>query len=41
MKCKHEACKCNNQSQGGFCSDSCKQSKMNGGKCGCGHGDCK
>lgn len=42
MKCKHTACHCsgNDVKAGGYCSDSCKQSKMKDGKCACGHARC-
>jgi hypothetical protein len=38
--CKHDGCKCQAQADG-FCSDSCRQGKMDGQHCGCGHADCK
>jgi len=41
MKCKHAACKCKEAKADGYCSDSCKQGKMQGGKCGCGHPSCR
>ena len=43
MKCKHDACHCkgNEAKQDGFCSDSCREGKMNGAKCACGHADCR
>jgi hypothetical protein len=40
MRCKHEACTCADASKDGHCSDSCKQAKMDGTKCACGHPDC-
>lgn len=42
-KCKHALCKCkvSPSQKDGFCTDSCRQSKMAGSKCGCGHPDCK
>ncbi len=40
-KCKASGCKCRETKVNGCCSDSCAQGKMSGGKCGCGHPDCK
>ena len=43
MKCKHEACHCSGTElkTDGYCSDSCREGKMSGEKCACGHPDCK
>ena len=41
MNCKHQPCKCADASKDGYCSESCKQGKMNGTKCACGHPDCE
>lgn len=43
QKCKHNACHCSGREirNDGYCSDSCKQGKMQGGKCGCGHPHCR
>ena len=42
QKCKHDACHCSgSEIRGdGYCSDSCRDGKMSGGKCGCGHPEC-
>ena len=41
-RCKHSGCRCNaNQGQEGFCSDACKQHRESGGKCQCGHPECR
>ena len=42
-KCRHEECHCTGDDvrSDGFCSDSCKQGRMEGGKCACGHPDCR
>jgi hypothetical protein len=43
QRCKHSACRCTAGSNrpDGFCSDSCKSRSETGGKCQCGHQDCK
>ena len=44
MKCKHNNCRCIVQNQAGgdgYCSDSCRQQKMQTGKCACGHTPCR
>lgn len=43
MKCKHANCRCsgNEVKADGYCSDNCRQQKSSGGKCSCGHRDCK
>ena len=42
-KCKHSACHCTGKHVGkdGYCSASCREKKMQGSKCACGHPDCK
>jgi hypothetical protein len=39
-KCGHDACKCNDSSQAGYCSQACNEGTMNGDRCACGHPDC-
>lgn len=43
QKCKHAQCHCTGSEvqKNGYCSDSCQQGKMQGGKCGCGHKACR
>ena len=40
--CKHQACHCTGEEirADGFCDDSCKEGRMENGKCACGHPDC-
>ena len=42
-KCRHEHCHCTGEEirPDGYCSDSCRDSRMEGGKCACGHPDCR
>jgi hypothetical protein len=41
-KCKHDACHCegNDVQADGYCSDSCRNERMEGGNCACGHPEC-
>jgi hypothetical protein len=42
-KCQHKGCNCSGSDvrPDGYCSDACKQQKMAGGQCTCGHSKCK
>jgi hypothetical protein len=42
MKCKHEECRCTGAEvrEDGYCSDACREGKMDGGRCACGHPHC-
>ncbi|HEX4439020.1 MAG TPA: hypothetical protein VH854_03055 [Thermoanaerobaculia bacterium] len=39
--CKHESCRCATTRSDGYCSDACAQNRSSGGRCACGHGDCR
>jgi len=41
--CKHEECHCagNELQADGYCSDSCRNERMESGRCACGHPDCR
>ena len=41
--CAHSACHCKGDHVGedGYCSQNCRDQKMEGGKCSCGHPDCQ
>jgi len=41
VRCKHSGCKCQTDKPSGYCSDACSKQQAPGGKCGCGHSDCK
>lgn len=41
-KCKHGGCHCTDDVQAdGYCSGSCREGRMEGGRCACGHPPCK
>lgn len=43
QNCKHEACRCHGAEvrSDGYCSDSCREGRMENGRCACGHPDCR
>lgn len=42
-KCEHEPCHCRGDEVGadGYCSQNCREEKMEAAKCACGHADCQ
>jgi hypothetical protein len=42
-KCKHDPCRCTGDEiqSDGHCSDSCRNERMENGRCACGHADCQ